>query len=84
MNNALRLAAWLDANSKHMRYEEEAIQMRKAAKELRSLDKEIKSNLDALQSAREMLAEMRKMIEDVQKQETAGIGQGVPMPVLWR
>jgi predicted nucleic acid-binding Zn-ribbon protein len=84
MNEALRLAAWLDANAKHMKYEEEQIQMRKAARELRSLDREIKSNLDALQSAHEMLAEMRKMLEDVSKQEAVGSGPRIPMPGLWR
>jgi len=84
MNEAARLAAWLDANAKHMKYEDEQIQMRKAARELRSLDREIKSNLDALQSAHEMLAEMRKMLEDVSKQEAVRGGPRIPMPGLWR
>lgn len=87
MNESLRLAAWLDANAKHMRYEEEMIQMKKAARVMRHLEREISSNIDALQSAHEMLAEMRKMIEEaggVPKQETIGAAQRVPMSGLWR
>lgn len=87
MNESLRLAAWLDANAKHMKYEEEAVQMRKAARMMRHLEREIESNLDALQSAHEMLAEMRKMLEEVagvSKQETVGEAKRLPVPGLWR
>jgi len=89
MNEALRLAAWLDANAKHMKYDDEQIQMRRAAKELRSLEKEIRANLDALHGAREMLAEMKKMLLEVAdgklpEQTTAGGSKRISVPVLWR
>lgn len=87
MNEALRLAAWLDANAKHMKYDEERIQMHKAAKMIRGLEKEVQSDLEALQKAHEMLAEMKHFIQEaagVQKQEASGSGKGVTLPVLWR
>lgn len=67
MSEALRLAAWLTAHAKFMKYEEERIEMMKAARMLRSFENEINSNLEALRKARDLLSEMRKMIEDVSK-----------------
>jgi hypothetical protein len=84
MNEASRLAAWLEANAKHMDYEEEAIQMRKAARQLRRLEEEVKANLEALQSAHEMLAEMRKVLEGVSKQEATGDRKRFSLSMLWR
>lgn len=84
MNEASRLAAWLEANAKHMDYEEEAIQMRKAAMQLRRLEEEVKANLEALQSAHEMLAEMRKVLEGVSKQEATGDRKRFSLSMLWR
>ena len=65
MNESLRLAAWLSANAKHMRYQPESDQMMKAARQLRILDAEINSNIKALGQAQKMLAEMRAMLEEV-------------------
>ena len=87
LDEALRLAAWLDANAKHMEYEDEAVQMRKAANMLRFLDSEVNNNLESLRKAREMLAEMKDMLEKVYglpKQEAPGSGKGVALPGLWR
>lgn len=86
MNQTLKLAAWLEANAKHMEYQDEHVQMMRAAKELRTLDQEIKSNLDALQGAREMLAEMKKMLIEVADidQEVTRNGKKVLLPALWR
>lgn len=89
MNQTLRLAAWLEANAKHMKFQDEHTQMIRAARELRTLDKEIKSNLDALQSAREMLAEMKKMLLEaadgkLQEQEIIRSSQRLSLPVVWR
>lgn len=59
LDSAKRLAAWLDANAKHMKYEEEAVQMRKAAQMLRFLDNEVSNNLESLAKAHEMLREIK-------------------------
>lgn len=86
MNEALRLSAWLRANAKHMKYEEERVQMIKAAKMLQFLDAEIHNNLNSLQRARDLLVSMREMIEkanELQKQEAARGGQGRPVSSLW-
>lgn len=85
MNGTLRLAAWLEANAKHMKFEDERIQMCRAARELRSLDREIKSNLDALQEAHEALALARKKLNgDISEQEITRTVAGVPVSGLWR
>lgn len=84
MNEAIRLAAWLDANAKHMKYEEEAIQMRKAARELRNLNREIQSNLEALNKAKTMLQEIKGLAYELSKQETPGGGKRIALPGLWR
>ena len=89
MNQTLKLAAWLEANAKHMEYQDEHVQMMRAAKELRTLDREIKSNLDALQGARDMLSEMKKMLLEaadgkLQEQEIIRSGQRLSLPVVWR
>lgn len=60
MNEALRLAAWLDAHAKYMKHSEEQAEMHKAAKLIRAMDHEIKENIDALVSA-------QKSIEDAKK-----------------
>lgn len=88
MSEALRLAAWLDANSKHMEYEDEAVHMRKAAKELRTLDREIKSNLEALQKAKDALSGSREfsaelfaiLANELSKQAPSGSGEGLSVP----
>jgi len=86
MNQTLRLAAWLEANAKHMNFQDEHVQMIRAAKELRNLDREISSNLKALQGAHEMLAEMKKMLIEVTDidQEVTRNGKKVLLPALWR
>ena len=84
MNEAVRLAAWLDANAKHMKYEDEQVQMRKAARELRNLNREIQSNLEALQKAKTMLQEIKGLAYELSKQEAPGGGQRLPLPGLWR
>ena len=87
MNESLRLATWLTANAKHMRYQPESEQMIKAARQLRSLDSEIDSNIKALEQARKMLAEMRAMLEEVSgvpEQEVVRALTRVTVPVLWR
>ena len=87
LDEALRLAAWLQANAKHMKYEDERVQMIKAARMLRFLDSEINNNLESLCKARTMLAEMKEMLEKVYglpKQEAPGSGKGVSMSSLWR
>jgi len=86
MNQTLRLAAWLEANAKHMNFQDEHVQMIRAAKELRNLDREISSNLKALQGAHEMLAEMKKMLIEVTDidQEVTRNGKKVLLPTLWR
>ena len=67
MNESLRLAAWLSANAKHMRYQPESEQMVKASRQLHILDAEIYSNIKTLEKAQKMLVEMRAMIEEAQK-----------------
>ena len=84
MNEAKRLAAWLDANAKHMKYEEEAIQMRKAARLIRSMERDIEANIDALEKAHEMLQEIKGFIHELSEQETAGGRKRISLPVLWR
>lgn len=87
MNEPLRIAAWLDANAKHMKYEEERIQMHKAARIIRTLEKEVQSDLEALQKAHEMLSEMKSFIQeaaDVSKQEAVREAPRVTMSSLWR
>ena len=84
MNEAVRLAAWLDANAKHMKYEDEQVQMRKAARELRNLNREIQSNLEALQKAKTMLQEIKGLAYELSKQEAPGGGQRLSLPGLWR
>jgi len=86
MNQTLRLAAWLEANAKHMNFQDEHVQMIRAAKELRNLDREISSNLKALQGAHEMLAEMKKMLIEFTDidQEVTRNGKKVLLPTLWR
>lgn len=86
MNQTLRLAAWLEANAKHMKFQDEHVQMIRAARELRNLDREISSNLQALQGAHEMLAEMKKMLIEVADidQEVTRNGKKVLLPALWR
>lgn len=89
MNQTLMLAAWLDANAKHMKYEQESVQMRKAAKELRLLDQEVKECLDSLKEAYEMLSDIRKALEKanddkLSQQEATGNSERVSVPMLWR
>jgi hypothetical protein len=89
MNQTLRLAAWLEANAKHMKFQDEHVQMIRAARELRNLDREISSNLQALQGAHEILAEMKKMLLEVadgklSEQEIIRSGQRLSMPVVRR
>jgi aspartate-semialdehyde dehydrogenase len=87
MNDSLRLAAWLSANAKHMRYEQESAQMKLAARQLRVLDAEINSNIKALKEAQKMLAEMRAMLEEVSgvpEQEVARTITRVPVSIVWR
>lgn len=87
MNESLRVAAWLDANAKHMKYDDERVQMHKAAKIIRILEREIESNLDALQTAHEMLAEMKSFIQEaagVQEQKAVREATRLSMPSLWR
>ena len=87
MNESLRSAAWLDANAKHMKYEEERIQMHNAARIIRVLEREIQSNLDALQKAHEILSEMRDFVEEaagVQKQKVVRETPRITMSSLWR
>lgn len=84
MNEAVRLAAWLEANAKHMKYEEEQIQMIKAARELRTLNREIQSNLEALNKAKTMLQEIKGLAYELSKQETPGGGKRIALPGLWR
>lgn len=87
MNESLRIAAWLDANAKHMKYEEERVQMHKAARMIRILENEINSNLDALQKAHDILGEMKAFIQEaagVPKQEAIREAQRFTMPSLWR
>ena len=87
MNESMRVAAWLDANAKHMKYEEERTQMHKAARIIRVLEKEIQSNLDALQKAHEILAEMKGFVEEaagVQKQKVVRETPRITMSSLWR
>jgi hypothetical protein len=87
MNESLRLAAWLSANAKHMRYQPESEQMIKAARQLRILDVEINSNIKALEQAQKMLAEMRAMLEEVSgvpEQEIIRALARIPVSGLWR
>lgn len=84
MNEAIRLAAWLEANAKHMKYEEEQIQMIKAARELRTLNREIQSNLEALNKAKTMLQEIKGLAYELSKQEAPGGGKRIALPGLWR
>ena len=87
MNESLRLAAWLDANAKHMKYEDERVQMHRAAKVIRALEQEIHSNLDALQKAHEILAEMKSFVEEaagVQKQKAFRETPRFTVSSLWR
>jgi hypothetical protein len=67
MNESLRLAAWLSANAKHMRYQQESDHMMKASRQLRMLDSEIYSNIKTLEKAQKILIEMRAMLEEGQK-----------------
>ena len=69
MNESLRLAAWLDANAKHMPMDE-AAQMHKAAIELRYLSDQvllmngqilIQKNM--IHTADGLITDMRKMLE---------------------
>jgi hypothetical protein len=84
MNENLRLSTWLRANAKHMKFEEERLEMIRAARALVKLDQEVSANLKALESAHEIMKEMRGMLEDVSKQEAVGAGPRFSMPKLWR
>lgn len=82
MNEPMRLAAWLAANAKHMKYEEERVEMLKAARMMRILCREIDSNLDALRKAHEMLKEVRGFANELSKQEAARDRAPLPVPVV--
>ena len=41
MSEALRMAAWLDANAKYMKYQNEIAEMRRAARIIRELHDEL-------------------------------------------
>ena len=71
MNESFRLAAWLDAHAKYMKFEEERIEMRRAARALRSMENEIIGNLEALQKAHELLKEVKGFAVELSKQKAS-------------
>ena len=84
MNEAYRLAAWLKANSKHMKFSDERVEMIKAAQMLRMLEDDRVASLEALYKARQTLSEVRGMINELPKQEALGDSPRVSMSALWR
>jgi len=84
MNEAHRLAAWLKANAKHMKFDDERLEMIKASQMLRMLEDDRIASLEALYKARQTLSEVRGMINELPKQEAFGSSPGVSMSTLWR
>lgn len=73
MNEARRLAAWLDANAKHLPMDE-AAQMHKAANHLRFMNDQLAAQKDLIKTADGLIVDMRRMLEavgELPKQETA-------------
>lgn len=63
MNEAIRLAAWLEAHAKYMKHPEEQTEMHKAAKMMRSMDHEIKENIEALVSAQKSIEDAKRFLQ---------------------
>ncbi len=83
MNEAYRLAVWLKANAKHMKFEEERIEMLKAAQMLQMLEDDRIASLETLYKAHQTLSEVRGLINELPKQEALGDSPRVSMPTLW-
>jgi hypothetical protein len=83
MNEAYRLAAWLKANAKHMKFEGERLEMIKAAQMLRMLEDDRIASLEALYKAQQTLSEVRGLINELPKQEALGDSPRISVPTLW-
>lgn len=82
MNEARRLSAWLRANAKHMKFEDERTEMIRAAKMLDFLEDDRLASLDALVLATKTLAEVKGLISELPKQEALGSYPRITLPAL--
>ena len=82
MNEAYRLAAWLRANAKHMKYSEERTEMIKAARMLTSLEDDRIQSLEALLKAKKTLTELKGLIYELPKQEAPGDRPRLSLPAV--
>ena len=82
MNEAYRLAAWLRANAKHMKYDDERSQMIKAARLLTELEDDRIQSLESLLKAKKTLTELKGLIYELPKQEAPGDRPRLSLPAV--
>ena len=82
MNEAYRLAAWLRANAKHMKYSEERAEMIKAARMLTALEDDRIQVLKHLSKTQDTLAQLKGLINELPKQEAPGGRPRLSLPAV--